>query len=134
MSIFGPSGSLRPRMYGHSKTHKKNVLLRPILSMVGSAQHELAKFFSATLQPVLDLYSSNCTKNSSSFAQKVKQLEFNPDNSFLWSYDISSLFTNVPSTETLQICADTLYNGQLPPPQFSKQIFIRLMNIATKSV
>ena len=89
--------------------------------MVGSAQHKLAKFLSATLQPVLDLYSSNCTQNSFSFAQKEQQLEFNSDNSFFCSYDISNLFTNVPLAETIQICADTLYNGQLPPPQFSKQ-------------
>ena len=115
-----PSGSQRLKSYGHPKTHKKDVLLRPILSMVGSALHELAKFFSATLQPVLDLHSRNCTKDSFSFAQKVQQFEFNPDISFLWFYDISSLFTNVPSAKTLQICADTLYYGQLPPPQFSK--------------
>ena len=37
-------------------------------------------------------------------------------------------------TKTIQICADTIYNGQLPPPQFSKEIFIELMNVATKSV
>ena len=99
-----PCGSQRPRIYGHPKTHKKNVLLRPILSMVGSAQHELEKFFLTTLQLVLDLYSSNCTKDSFSFAQKLQQFEFNPDNSFLWCYDISSLFTNVPSAKTLLIC------------------------------
>ena len=116
------------------KTHKKDAPFRPILSMVGSAQHELAKSLSSTMQPVLDLYSSNCTKDSFSFAQKVQQLEFNPDYSFLCSHDISSLFTNVPLDETLQICADTLYNGHLPPPQFLKVIFIELMNVATKSV
>ena len=115
-----PSGSQRPRMYGISKTHKKDVPLRPILSMVSLAQHELAKFLSAILQPVLDLYCSNCTKDSFSFGQKVQQLEFNPDNSFLCSYDIFSLFTYVPLAETIQICADILYNVQLPPPHFSK--------------
>ena len=126
-----PSGWQRPRIYGLPKTHKKDV---PFRHMVGSAQHELAKFLLATLQPVLDLYSSNCTKDSFSFAQKVQQLEFNPDHSFLCSYDIFSLFTNVPLAETIQICADTLYNGQLPPPQFSRKIFIELINVATKSV
>ena len=35
--------------------------------------------------------------------------------------------------ETIQICADTLYDGDLLPPQFSKEIFIELMNIATTS-
>ena len=126
-----PSGLQRPRIYGLPKTHKNDV---PFRHMVGSAQHELAKFLLATLQPVLDLYSSNCTKDSFSFAQKVQQLEFNPDHSFLCSYDIFSLFTNVPLAEIIQICADTLYNGQLQPPQFSRKIFIELINVATKSV
>ena len=38
-----PTGSQRPRLYGLPKTHKDGVSLRPILSMVNSAQHELAK-------------------------------------------------------------------------------------------
>ena len=110
-----------------NKTHKKDVALR--LSKVGSAQHELAKFLSASQQPVLDLYSSNCTKDSFSFAQKVQQLEFNRDNSFLCSYDISRLFTNLPLAETIQICVDTLYNSQSPIPQISNEMFIELTNI-----
>ena len=97
-------------MYGLTKAHKKDVPLRPIVSMVGSAQHELAKFLSATMQPVLDLYSSNCTKDSFSFAQKVQQLELNPDISFFCLCNILSLFTNVALAETIQISADTLYN------------------------
>ena len=64
----------------------------------------------------------------------MQQLEFNPDNSFLCSYNVSSLFTNVPLDETVQICADTFYNSQLPPPQFSKKFFIESMNVVTKSV
>ena len=32
-----PTGSLRPRMYGLPKTHKEDIPLRPILSMVGSS-------------------------------------------------------------------------------------------------
>ena len=37
------TGSQRPRMYGLLKTHKEHIPLRPILSMIGSSQHELAK-------------------------------------------------------------------------------------------
>ena len=61
----------------------------------------------------------------------MQQLTFDPDDCFLCSFDISSLFTNVPLAETVQICADTLYDGDLSPTQFSKEIFIELMNIAT---
>ena len=74
-----PSGSQKSRLYGLPKMHKDGVPLRPILSMIGSAQHELAKFLSATLQPVQDLFSSNCTKDFFSFAQKMQQFTFDPD-------------------------------------------------------
>ena len=45
--LIRPTGSQRPRMYclpkihkkDVSKTHKKDVPLRPVLSMTGSAQH-----------------------------------------------------------------------------------------------
>ena len=40
-----PKGSQRPQMYGLLKIHKLNVPLRPILSMIGSAQHKLASGF-----------------------------------------------------------------------------------------
>ena len=46
-----PTGSQRPQMYGLPKIHKPNVPLRPILSMIGSAQHELAKWLSEVLDP-----------------------------------------------------------------------------------
>ena len=41
-------------MYGLPKIHKQNALCCPILSMISSAQHELAKFLAALLQPVLN--------------------------------------------------------------------------------
>ena len=48
---------------------------------------------------------------------------------------ISLVFSKMyPLAETIQICADTLYIGQLPLHQFLKEIFIELMNKATKSV
>ena len=50
-----PTGSQRPHMYGLPKTHKENIPLRPILSMISSSQHELAKWLSKILAPVLTL-------------------------------------------------------------------------------
>ena len=41
-----PTASQRPQMYCLPKIHKPNVSLRPILSMIGSAQHKLAKWLS----------------------------------------------------------------------------------------
>ena len=39
-NLVKPVGSITPRMYGLPKIHKKDVPLRPILSMVNSAQHK----------------------------------------------------------------------------------------------
>ena len=52
--IYNLVGSITPRMYGLPKMHKKDVPLRPILSMVHSAQHKLAKFLNDQLYPVLE--------------------------------------------------------------------------------
>ena len=54
MKLLDPPAQQRPRMYGLPKIHKQDVPCRPILSMIGSAQHELAKFLAALLQPVLE--------------------------------------------------------------------------------
>ena len=66
-NIYGrvrPTGSQRPQMYGLPKTHKENILLRPILSMIGSSQYELATWLAEILVPILKLYSSHCVKDS----------------------------------------------------------------------
>ena len=97
-------------------------------------QPELAKFLAVTLQPVLELYSSFCIQDSFFFAELIRQFDSKPDQSFLWSFDICSLFTNVPLGETVRICADTLYSGKFIPPDFPKAVFIELMQIATSDV
>ena len=51
------------------------------------------------------------------------------------SFDISSLFTNVPLEETINICADALYcNDSDAQPLISKAVFIELMKSATSGV
>ena len=99
----------RPRMYGLPKTHKEDIPLRPILSMIGSSQHERAKWLAEILAPVLKLYSSHSVKDSFTFANFIQNCNLEPAKTFLCSFDISSLFTNVPLDETIEICADALY-------------------------
>ena len=128
-----PTGSQQPRMYGLPKIHKKDVPLRPILSMTGSSQHQLAQWLTSVIDPVLSLYSTFCISDSFSFANEVKTFKF-PSSVFLCSFDVSSLFTNVPLSETIEICADALYNGDLKTPPFPREIFVELMQTATSSV
>ena len=78
-----------------------------------------------------DRYSGRCVKHSFIFAKTIQKLTTDSDKTFLCSFDISSLFTNIPLVETIQICADSLYESNLTPPGMGEDVFIELMNIAT---
>ena len=121
-------------MYGLPKIHKKDVFLRPILSMTGSAQHQLAKWLTSLLQPVFQNLSSNCVSDSFTFVKEVRKLTFSPPSVFLCSFHISSFITNIPLAETIEICADALCIDDSMAPSFPRNIFVKLMQLATSSV
>ena len=52
------------------------------------------------------------------------------------SFDITSLFTNVPLDEVISICAEILYRSPLISviSSFPESVFVELMESATKSV
>ena len=120
-------------MYDLRKIHKQGVPLRPILSMTGSAQHQLAQWLTSVIDLVLSLYSTHCISDSFTFADKVKTFNV-PPSVFLCSYDVCNLFTNAPLAETIEICADALYNGERTPLPFPRAVFVELMQAATSSV
>ena len=129
-----PTGLQRPRMYGLPKTHKEDIPFRPILSMIGSSQHELAKWLAEILAPVPKLYSLHSVKDSFTFANFIQNCNLEPGKTFLCSFDISSLFTNVPLDETIEIGADALYRGHLDCPPIPEDTFRELMLIATRGM
>ena len=72
--------------------------------------------------------------STSHFIDKLKQFPSN-EKQVMVSFDVVSLFTNVPVTETINLIADYVYvetNDSIPP--FTKDIFIKLMNLATKDL
>ena len=125
-----PKGCQRPRMYGLPKVHKDNTPLRPILSMTGSAQHETAKWLKELLQPVVEKYGEHSIVDTYSFVDNIRSKEAG----FLCSFDVVSLFTNVPIDETINICASALYHSDISPPQLTETSFRELMAKVTKEV
>ena len=115
------------------KTHKEGTPLRPILSMTGSSHHELGKWLASLLQPVLERFSSHCISDSFTFAKTMQNLDIDP-NVFMCSFDVSSLFTNVPLDETIKICSEALYDQSNSRPVIPKDVFVELMKSATSSV
>ena len=56
----------------------------------------------------------------------------NKKKTFLCSFDVKSLFTNVPLNEVIDICGDTLYS--LENPFLVRKNFISLMKLANEEV
>ena len=86
--------------------------------MCHSAKHSLAKWLVEVLNPVLEFYSGCCVKDSFIFFSIIRRLHVCIGSQFLVSFDgvlvsfdVVSLFTNIPLDETMSICADFLYRG-----------------------
>ena len=60
-------------MYGLPKLHKDGVPMQPILSMIKAPQHELAKWLTEVLQPVLAKYSQYLVKDTFEFCEHIEQ-------------------------------------------------------------
>ncbi len=87
------SGSVPGILYGLPKVHKINVPIRPILSAINTFNYNLAKFFVPIL---LELTTNQYTiKNSYSFVKELMETSIPPSHC-LASFDIKSLFTNIP--------------------------------------
>ena len=127
-----PVGSQRPKLYGLPKVHKEGCPLRPILSMVGSPQHKLAKFLIDLLAPILHKFSAYTVKDSFEFVEKLHELS--PTDGFMVSYDIKSLFTNVPLVEIIEICSRELYHSNVQCPSIPESVFQEMMKMATVGV
>ena len=129
-----PTGSQRPLLYGLPKTHKQGIPLRPILSMVNSPQHPLAKWCTDLLQPVLLKFSKHTVTDSFEFATLIRESRPPSTGCFMCSYDVKSLFTNVPLRETLNICVEQLYNTEIKPPSIPQEVCLELLEKATTNV
>ena len=64
----------------------------------------------------------------------MQDLKLEGKDVYLCSFDISSLFTNVPLKETIGICAEALYKDPSSTPPIPQAVFIELMKSATSSV
>ncbi|MGR8252493.1 reverse transcriptase domain-containing protein, partial [Escherichia coli] len=95
-----------PKLYGLPKIHKINVPLRPIVSQINAPTYRLAKHLSSLLQPLVGKTTS-FVKDSRHFVEILKDLQLQPDE-LLVSFDVVSLFTNVPLDDCLEVINSNL--------------------------
>ena len=99
------SGSNLGQLYGLPKIHKPDIPLRPILAAFSSSNFKLAKFLVPLLKP---LASGNYDVNNSyDFVKNV--LTKDAYGKYMVSFDIKSLFTNIPLQETIDLIICQLF-------------------------
>ena len=96
-----PSHSNAPFLYGLPKVHKADIPMRPIVNTRGSPTYNLAQHLTGIITPLTGKTSS-FVKNSSHFVGKVNKLQV-PNSTMMISFDVKSLFTNVPILEALHV-------------------------------
>lgn len=129
-----PCGSKAGVLYGLPKIHKNNVPLRPIISAVNTYNYKLAKHLVKILSPLLD--QTHTLKDTFDFVNKVSSLNTITDTTLV-SFDVESLFTNVPTFETIEIILHQAFvniptNGEACFNGFTRKELKRLLILCTQ--
>ena len=107
-----PIGSYLGRMYGLPKTHKAGLPLRPMLSALKTFNYNAAKYLVKMLNPLTT--NEYTVKDSFTFVNELKNLNVDK-NMTMASFDVTSLFTNIPLTETSDIISENCFRtDELP--------------------
>ena len=106
-----PSGSAPARIYRTPKMHKFSSSdsfskLCPIVSSIGTFNYNLAHFLCDLFSPLVP--NDYSCKDAFSFVSLIKNA--NLSKKFLDSYDVASLFTNIPLQETIDIAINLIFS------------------------
>jgi len=101
-----PTAENIPTFYGLPKVHKDSVPLRPIVSSIGSVTYNIAKHLAKILGPLVG-QSEHHILNSKDFAEKIKGLVLDPDDT-ITSFDVTALFTSIPPVEAVSAVRELL--------------------------
>ena len=134
-----PTSNQPAFLYGTAKTHKfnnpgeitkENLKLRPIVSTCGTFYYETAKYLASYLLPLTE--NEYSIKTTTDFANRLNNRTVDDDD-VLVSYDVSSLFTEVPLDDTIDYIIEEIYAHSKLPQLSSKLLFKRLLCNVTKN-
>ena len=113
-----PTDSPAPRFYGQPKIHKPGVPIRPIVSYSGSPLYNLNKYIANILKTYVK-HENNNAKNSTTFSNYIRNVPIE-DDEIMVSFDVTSLYTNIPIIDTLNIIKDYVHSDD----QFARKTAI----------
>ena len=102
-----PRGSQPGKLYGMAKSHKEKCPLRPVLAAINTPEYKLSKWIELQIKP---LYSSKWSVSSTqSFVNDLNAITPYRDDICV-SFDIKSLYTNVPLQEVIDDVTETIFD------------------------
>ena len=122
-------GSQPAKLYGLPKVHKIDTPMRPVLSMINTAQYKVAKYLDSILKPLISNHFE--CKDSFEFVEFITSQNVLSSNEVMVSFDIVSLFTNIPLDETIDLCVNMWDKDNL---EFSPIALKELLTFSTKNV
>ena len=127
-----PSGSNPGRLYGLPKIHKEkiNVPLRPVLSAIGTFNYNLGKVLKQMLSNIVQ--NEVVVKDSFAVVEELKSLHKSASEYTMVSFDVASLYTNIPLDETIEIILKHLYDKETPTTTIKRKDMKKLLEFATK--
>ena len=107
------------------------LLFDPILAAYKTLSYSLAKF----LVPLLQKYAINehHVQNSFEFHKSVLTMNL-PSTPYLASFDVHSLFLNIPLDETIDLICNTIFEYQAKFHNMSAAELKRTISVAYKDV
>ena len=98
-----------PHFYLKPKVHKESNPGRPMISSINCRTSKISDYVNYHLQPIVKEIPSY-VQDTTDFLRKINQIDFVPDNSYLVSLDVKSLYTNIPNAEGIKSVKTSLEN------------------------
>ena len=132
-----PTGSSPGKFYGTAKKHKltptgtiDDLPIHPVMSNRGTASYQLAKYLAKLLSPLSK--SEYTVDNNVEFINNIKSEKVPTGHSFI-SFDVKSLFTNVPLDYTINIILRRIYDDNELYINIRKKEMKELLLLCTKN-
>ena len=133
-----PTVSCPGNFYGTAKIHKlpvnggiNGLPIRPIVSNLNTATYNLAKYLSKLLSPLRQ--SRKTIKNTKGFIEESKQQILFREHTMV-TFDVKSLFTNVPLNRTIDIILKRIYEKDEIGTSITKNEIKKMLILCTKNV
>ncbi|CAF3828851.1 unnamed protein product [Rotaria sp. Silwood1] len=95
--------------YGLPKAHKTGYPTRPIISTIGSYQYQLSKYLAKAIRDARP-QAKSYIKDSFEVVKRLKEIVLEKQKTYIMcSFDVESLYTNVPIEEAIETTLDYIY-------------------------